>query len=132
MANFVITMDTMAAPAPEPIVDGEYVATIKRLEEPVGKNPYIACVTDKGQELRLYINSQASLEIITKNINAQLGIKDAMNFRQWIADPRVKDACISLWVLTTQYTDKDGNAKEGQNITPYKPAMFDAVMNGLI
>ena len=81
-----------------------------------------------------FINSAKSIGFITRNINQQLGRvgADPVPFRQWLELPDVKGAEITLWVLTTQYTDQDGNVKNGQNITTYKPAMFDAVMSGLL
>lgn len=130
--SYTLTLNSKVSQARKPIADGEYTATIARLEQPADKNPYIVFTIADGRELRFYINSDTALEIITSNLNTQLNIEvtEDTDFFSWFED--VKGSQVTLWVLTTEGTDKDGNATQYHNVTPYKPAMFDAIMNGLL
>ena len=130
--SYVINKLAKVAPARKPIEDGEYTAKISRFEEPEGKNPYIVFTLEDRRELRYYINSDASVEIIQSNLNRQLDIvpDDDMTWDSWFES--IKGSEVTLWVLTSAGTDKDGNAVEYHNVTPYKPAMFDAQLNGLL
>lgn len=129
--SYTLTLNSKVSKARKPLEDGEYTAVIKSLVMPEGKNPYILFAAD-DRELRFYINSDTALEIITSNLNRQLDIDvaDDVDIFSWFED--IKGSEVTLWVLTTQGTDKDGNQVSYQNVTPYKPAMFDAVMNDLI
>lgn len=128
---YSLTLNSKVSKARKPLEDGEYTATVKSLVIPETTNPYILFATE-DRELRFYINSDTALEIITSNLNRQLDIDvaDDIDIFSWFED--IKGAEVTLWVLTTQGVDKDGNAVSYQNVTPYKPAMFDAVMNDLI
>lgn len=128
---YSLTLNSKVSKARKPLEDGEYTATVKSLVIPETTNPYILFATE-DRELRFYINSDTALEIITSNLNRQLDIDvaDDVDIFSWFED--IKGAEVTLWVLTTQGVDKDGNAVSYQNVTPYKPAMFDAVMNDLI
>jgi len=129
--SYTLTLNSKVSKARKPLEDGEYTAVIKSLVMPEGKNPYILFTSD-DRELRFYINSDTALEIITSNLNRQLDIDvaDDVDIFSWFED--IKGSEVTLWVLTTQGTDKDGNQVSYQNVTPYKPAMFDAVMNDLL
>lgn len=128
---YSLTLNSKVSKARKPLEDGEYTATVKSLVIPETTNPYILFATE-DRELRFYINSDTALEIITSNLNRQLDIDvaDDVDIFSWFED--IKGSEVTLWVLTTQGVDKDGNAVSYQNVTPYKPAMFDAVMNDLI
>lgn len=129
--SFTLTLNSKVSKARKPLQDGEYACKIVRLEQPEGKNPYIVFASD-DRELRFYINSEQALEIITSNINRQLDIDvdDDTNFFSWFEN--IIGSEVTLWVLTSEGTDKDGNPASYQNVTPYKPAQFDAVMNGAL
>jgi hypothetical protein len=129
---YTLSINSKVSPARKPIEDGEYQVTVKALVTPETTNPYISFATADNRELRFYINSDVSLEIITSNINRQLDIDvaDDVDIFSWFED--IKGSEVTLWVLTTQGTDKDGNAVSYQNVTPYKPSMFDAIMSDLI
>lgn len=129
--SFTLTLNSKVSKARKPLQDGEYACKIVRLEQPEGKNPYIVFASD-DRELRFYINSEQALEIITSNINRQLDIDvdDDTDFFSWFEN--IVGAEVTLWVLTSEGTDKDGNPASYQNVTPYKPAQFDAVMNGAL
>jgi hypothetical protein len=128
---YTLSLNSKVSKARKPLEDGEYTATVKSLVIPETTNPYILFATE-DRELRFYINSDTALEIITSNLNRQLDIDvaDDVDIFTWFED--IKGAEVTLWVLTTQGTDKDGNQVAYQNVTPYKPQMFDAIMNGLI
>ena len=129
--SFTLTLNSKVSKARKPLQDGEYTCKITRLEQPEGKNPYIVFSTD-DRELRFYINSEQALEIITSNLNRQLDIDvdDDTDFFSWFND--LIGSEVTLWVLTSEGTDKDGNTVRYQNVTPYKPAQFDAVINGAL
>ena len=129
--SFTLTLNSKVSKARKPLQDGEYACKIVRLEQPEGKNPYIVFASD-DRELRFYINSEQALEIITSNLNRQLDIDvdDDTDFFSWFEN--IVGAEVTLWVLTSEGTDKDGNPASYQNVTPYKPAQFDAVMNGAL
>ena len=129
---YTLSLNSKVSQRRIPITDGEYAVKIARVEQPEGKNPFIVFTTVEGRELRFYINSDVALEIITSNINRQLEIDvdEDTDFFSWFEN--IKGSEITLWVLTTQGTDKDGNAVSYQNVTPYKPQMFDAIMAGLV
>lgn len=129
--SYTLTLNSKVSAPRKPLVDGEYVCKIARLETPEGKNPYMVFVTEDGRELRFYINSDVALDIITSNLNRQLDIEpEDMDVFSWFEN--IKGSEVTLWVLTSEGTDKDGNPAKYQNVTPYKPAMYDAVMNGLL
>lgn len=129
---YTLTLNSKVSAARKPIADGEYTVTINRLEQPADKNPYIVFTTSDNRELRFYINSDTALEIITSNLNAQLDIEtdEDVDFFSWFED--IKGSQVTLWVLTTEGIDKNGNPAVYHNVTPYKPQMFDAVINGLL
>lgn len=129
---YTLTLNSKVSQARKPIADGEYSATIVRLEQPTDKNPYIVFTIADGRELRFYINSDVALDIITSNINSQLEIEvnEDTDIFSWFED--VKGSQVTLWVLTTEGTDKNGQPTQYHNVTPYKPAMFDAIVNGLL
>ena len=129
--SFTLTLNSKVSKARKPLQDGEYTCKVVRLEQPENKNPYIVFAAD-DRELRFYINSEQALEIITSNINRQLDIDvdDDTDFFSWFEN--IVGAEVTLWVLTSEGTDKDGNTASYQNVTPYKPAQFDAVMNGAL
>lgn len=129
--SFTLTLNSKVSKARKPLQDGEYTCKIVRLEQPEGKNPYIVFATN-DRELRFYINSEQALEIITSNLNRQLDIDvdDDTDFFSWFEN--ITGAEVTMWVLTSEGTDKDGNTVRYQNVTPYKPTQFDAVMNGVL
>ena len=133
--SYVINKLAKVAPARKEInsvPDGKYRCTVIRCEEPKDKTPYIVFKTEDDEELWFFINSDKAVEIIQSNLNEQLGIvpDESDTWDSWIAT--ITGAEVTLWVLTSAGIDKNGNAVEYHNITPYKPAMFDAQMNDLI
>lgn len=155
---FKITNNSTVKGAFVPLQDGEYTATIKslfvfnktpdpdeimaiddvnkdhagaiHLEKTDDKDPYMILMID-GRPRRYYLNNETALEIATTYINTQLDIKDpSEKFYEWFGS--IVDSEITVWLLTVDGTDKQGNLKQYQNIYLKKPDMFDAVINGLI
>lgn len=128
MNKFQLTVNSKVSKARKPLADGEYQAVIKALIQPEDTNPYILfSIPAEERDVRFYINSETALEIITSNLNRQLDIDpEDKDFFSWFED--ITGSEVTLWLLTN--TASDG--KQYQNVTPYKPAGFDDVMNGAL
>jgi hypothetical protein len=129
--SYTLTLNSKVSKARKPLQDGEYTCKITRLEQPAGKNPYIVFTTDSG-ELRFYINNDKALEIITSNLNEQLGIDVAEDIDVFSWFNAIVGKEVTMWRLSSEGTDDEGNPVVYHNVTPYKPAQFDAVMNGAL
>ena len=126
--SYTINLNTKVARKHTALTDGEYTATIKAFVQSADSNPYIIFDVNGERDVRFYINNDVAVEIITSNINTQLDIdvNDDTDFFSWFNS--VQGSQVDVWLMTT--TAPDGKAY--QNLYLYKPAGFDASVNGAI
>lgn len=128
---FELTVDMEVGAQEERLPDGMYTGTITDLVTSSKSNPYfvVALRDDMHQvfrEERIFINSQISWEIMSRDINNQLGLtkKDVkdMNYREWF-DTNVKNAEINFWLTTSE---------PYQNASFKEPANNEEIQNGAL
>lgn len=154
---FKITRNTKAKGAFLPLQDGAYTVTIKSfhlydteadahdidaiedinaqhegtiiLDTSKEGTPYMVVDIDGRQEF-VWINNEKTLDFLTQDISTQLKVDSSLDFFEWCGV--VVGSQVEMYVLTVEGTDKNtGNTVPYTNKTFRKPAMFDAIINGL-
>lgn len=129
---FQLTVDTKVGIPTKQLPDGEYTAILTALEQPVNSKPYFVLTipTMENRQQFAWINSAVSFEIMSRDINKQLGVESASDYITWFED--IKGSEVKFWITEDPTAVNPETGEPYHNLTFRKPVGFEDMMNGAL